>query len=105
LTQEYLEARLRAEGLSPSAWSNQANDRYGAHSHAYDKILVVAQGSITFHLVDLGRDVHLETGDRLELPASTRHAATVGAAGVTCMEAHQAAGTLDGEARLRASGW
>ena len=105
MTRADLEGRLREEGLSASAWSNPAGDRYEAHSHAYDKVLVVAEGSITFQLVDLGRDVHMEAGDRLDLPAATRHAATVGAAGVTCLEAHQAAGTLGRAARYRAGGW
>lgn len=100
-----LETRLRAEGLSPSVWSNKAGDVYAAHSHGYDKVLVAARGSITFHLVDLRRDVNLETGGRLELPAGTRHAATVGEAGVTCLEAHVTAGVLGREARYRSSGW
>lgn len=91
---DQLEARLRAEGLSPSAWSNEPGDRYAAHSHGYDKVLVAARGSITFHLPSEGRDAQLATGDRLELPSGTEHAATVGAGGVTCLEAHLPAGSL-----------
>ena len=67
---------------------------YSAHSHGYDKILVAKSGSITFHLVDLGRDVTLNAGERLELPAGTVHAATVGPAGVRCVETHLPAGSL-----------
>lgn len=94
MTAAELEAALRAEGLSPSGWANAPGDRYAAHSHAYDKVLVATQGSITFHLVEIGRDVALSAGERLELPAGTVHAATVGPNGVSCLEAHLPQGTL-----------
>ena len=53
-----------------------------------------AAGAITFHLTELGGDVELRAGERLELPAGTMHAATVGSAGVTCLEEHLPAGSL-----------
>ncbi len=99
-----LDARLREEGLSASPWSNGPGDRYGAHDHAYDKVIVVAAGSIAFGLSE-GRSVELAAGDRLELPAGTRHDARVGPGGVTCLEAHAPAGTLPGLARLVAGTW
>ena len=37
-----VEARLRAEGLDAGAWSNGPHDRYAAHDHGYDKVLVCA---------------------------------------------------------------
>jgi len=100
-----LEARLAAEGLSPSAWSNAPGDTYAAHRHSYDKVLVAAAGSIRFHLPELGRDIDLNEADRLELPAGTLHGATVGSAGVTCLEAHVPAGSLDGLPRQRTGDW
>ena len=99
-----LDNRLRAEGLSASSWSNGAGDRYGAHDHDYDKVIVVAAGSIAFGLAD-GRSVELAAGDRLELPAGTRHDAHVGPGGVTCLEAHEPAGTLAGVVRRPAGTW
>ena len=96
-------ARLRAEGLDAGSWSNGPGDRYGAHDHAYDKVLVVASGSIQFGLPDLDRSVELRVGDRLDLPAGTRHDAVVGGAGVMCLEAHVTAGTF-AAATFRASG-
>jgi quercetin dioxygenase-like cupin family protein len=75
-------------------WSNGPGDTYAAHSHGYDKVLVATRGSITFHLIDLGRDVTLKPGERLELPAGTVHAATVGPDGVGCLETHLPAGSL-----------
>ena len=97
--------RLRAEGLDPGAWSNGPGDRYGAHEHAYDKVIVVADGSIAFGLPASGEVVRLATGDRLELPAGTAHDAVVGPDGVTCLEAHRPTGTLAGLARREAGSW
>ena len=48
--------------------------------------------------------LRLETGDRLELPAGTLHAAVAGDRGVQCMEAHLAAGKLPSGPR-RIAGW
>lgn len=100
-----LEARLAAEGLSVSAWSNGPGDTYAAHRHSYDKVLVAAAGSITFHVPELGRDFELNEANRLELPAGTLHGATVGSAGVTCLEAHLPAGSLGAEPRHRTGEW
>ncbi len=97
--------RLRAEGLDPSPWSNGPGDRYGAHDHGYDKVIVVERGSITFGLPDEGSSIALATGDRLELPAGTRHDAVVGGSGVTCWEAHLPAGRLSGPARRADGEW
>jgi quercetin dioxygenase-like cupin family protein len=81
--------RFAEEGLVPRTrtWSNGPGDRYGWHSHDRHKVLYCVDGSIVFH----GResDYALEAGDRLDIEAGTEHAATVGAAGVTCMEAYR----------------
>jgi uncharacterized protein YjlB len=99
-----LRTRLTAEGLEPGAWSNGAGDRYAAHEHAYDKVIVVASGSIAFGLPETSAVFELETGDRLELPAGTAHDARVGSSGVSCLEAHRPAGSLR-LAHLRAGTW
>ena len=98
-------ARLRAEGLVPGTWSNGPGDRYAAHGHDFDKVIVVEAGSIAFGLVDRGETVRLAAGDRLELPAGTSHDAVVGPAGVTCLEAHLAAGAIPAVARRAAGEW
>jgi quercetin dioxygenase-like cupin family protein len=100
-----LEKRLRQEGLDPAAWSNGPGDRYAGHEHGYDKVIVVAEGSIRFGLPARGDVASLAAGDRLELPAGTSHEATVGPNGVTCLEAHAPAGTLSQLVRREAGSW
>lgn len=102
---EDLEARLRAEGLDPGVWGNGPGDRYSPHEHGYDKVLVCARGSIRFGLPDSGGVVDLAVGDRLDLPAGTRHDAVVGPDGVACLEAHLPAGRLDGLRRRPSGTW
>ena len=96
--------RLQDEGLDPGSWSNGPGDVYGAHDHGYDKVLVVAAGSIVFGLPSRVERVALRLGDRLDLPAGTVHDAVVGPSGVTCLEAHAPAGTLPPTPTKRAAG-
>lgn len=97
--------RLRGEGLSPEPWSNGPDDRYGAHEHGYDKVVVCDSGSIAFGLPDTGRTIELQAGDRLELPAGTRHDALVGPRGVACLEAHLPPGGFTDPRRRAAGEW
>ena len=99
-----LSTRLRAEGLVPGTWGNGPGDVYAVHRHGYDKVLVCVRGSITFGLPARGDHVLLGTGDRLDLPAGVDHDAVVGAAGVTCLEAHLPAGQLGPDPILRTVG-
>ena len=79
-------AAFEAEGYSaPRFWSNGPGDRFGRHEHPFHKVLFCLSGSIVFHSDD--GDVELTAGDRLDLEPETRHAATVGAAGCSCVEA------------------
>jgi quercetin dioxygenase-like cupin family protein len=83
-----LEAVYRQEDLAPYAWSNGPGDVYSAHVHAYDKVLYVVRGSITWVLPQSGQRIETFPGDRIDLPRGTTHAAEVGRRGVTCLEAH-----------------
>jgi quercetin dioxygenase-like cupin family protein len=85
-TQEELMTRLRQEADGCYEWSNGPGDRYGAHSHAYDKVLYCVRGSITFQLEAGQAGLSLAAGDRMLVPAGTIHSAQVGADGVTCIE-------------------
>lgn len=79
------ESAFREEGLKPHTWSNEPHYVYGEHEHPYHKVLFCVAGSITFHTPE--ENIVLRPGDRLDLPPGTPHSATVGEAGVTCIEA------------------
>jgi len=89
-TQSALWSLMADEGLSPYSWSNGPHDIYAAHYHSYNKVIYVVQGSITFGLPELGQQLALKAGDRLDLPVGVIHDAVVGAQGVVCLEAHKA---------------
>lgn len=81
--------RLLAAGVEPYAWSNGPGDRYAAHEHVFTKLLICAEGSITFLVGPEQAPVELRAGEGFVLPAGTRHAAVVGPAGCTCLEGHR----------------
>ena len=83
------DARLRAAGVEPMVWSNGPGDRYAAHEHGYTKLLVCAEGSITFLIGSESTPVELGPGDGFVLPPGTTHAAVVGPRGCTCLEGHR----------------
>lgn len=84
-----VEACMQAEGLPYYRWSNGPGDVYGAHHHAYHKVIYVVQGAITFGLPQKGEEIRLSAGDRLDLPAGIIHNAVVGREGVVCLEGHR----------------
>lgn len=88
-TQSTLRQLMADEGLNPYSWSNAPFDVYSAHSHSYNKVIYVVQGSIIFGLPELGKQLTLKAGDRLDLPAGILHDAHVGSQGVVCLEAHK----------------
>jgi uncharacterized protein YjlB len=88
-TQSTLWRLMTDEGLNPYSWSNGPFDVYSAHSHSYNKVIYVVEGSITFGLPELGQELTLKAGDRLDLRVGTVHDAQVGAQGVVCLEAHK----------------
>ncbi len=81
--------RLQDAGVRPHAWSNGPGDRYAAHEHATTKLLICAEGSITFLIGADERPVELAAGDGFVLPAGVQHAAVVGPRGCTCLEGHR----------------
>jgi hypothetical protein len=100
-----LALRLREQGLLATGWANGPGERYGAHDHGYDKVVVVERGSIRFGLTATAEAILLEVGDRLDLPAGTLHDALVGSEGVACLEAHLPVGSLVAPARRPSGAW
>ncbi|MEW6684019.1 MAG: cupin domain-containing protein [Nitrospirota bacterium] len=79
-------AFFEARGVPATRWTNAPGSVYQVHHHPYRKTLFCIAGTITFSLPDSDVNVPLAPGDRLILPAGTRHGATVGPDGVTCIE-------------------
>lgn len=80
-----VEKQFRDQGYTSQTWSNSTDTVYEWHDHTYHKRLYCTSGHITFH-TDEG-DFELRPGDRLDIDPATPHGATVGAEGVTCVEA------------------
>jgi quercetin dioxygenase-like cupin family protein len=83
-----LKGRLASEGVESYRWSNAPGDVYSSHRHTFHKTIYVVDGSISFGFPAIKKEIQLEAGDRLELPASIDHLTVVGPEGVICLEAH-----------------
>jgi len=88
-TESLLMEIMTKQDLDPYRWSNQPFDSYSAHKHDFHKVIYVVNGSITFTLPILKKQIELHVGDRLDLPAGVVHSAKVGAEGVVCLEGHR----------------
>jgi quercetin dioxygenase-like cupin family protein len=88
-TFDELMTKLRGEADGCYSWSNGPGDRYGAHSHSFEKVLYCVDGSITFVLEADAKRLELKPGDRMVLPAGTVHSAVVGSSGCQCIEGHR----------------
>ena len=79
MSEDAFTKEMEAAGYAVSTWSNGPGDRYGAHSHAYKKVLCCLEGSIVFHTADA--DTSLTPGDRMVIEPGVEHSATVGPTG------------------------
>ena len=80
---------IARQGLRVQPWTSGPHAAFALHDHPYAKVLVVAQGSMTFTIEPGRRQVAMRVGDRLDLPAGTQHSAIVSDDGVDCLEAHR----------------
>lgn len=80
---------MQKEGLEPSRWACGPYEVFDAHEHAYEKVVMVVEGDITFGFMVDGKPVTLRAGDKLTLPAKMQHNAVAGADGVVCLEARR----------------
>lgn len=80
-----VQAELRGGSRPHQEWSNGPHTRYTEHTHPFEKLLICLEGSLVFY-VPGQRALELRPGDRLVLPAGTRHAVRVGPQGVRCVE-------------------
>jgi quercetin dioxygenase-like cupin family protein len=68
-----LREKLSSEGFLIFSWQDGPGAYYSPHSHPHDEYIVVYSGEIVFQID--GEDMLVTTGDALDLPADTVHAA------------------------------
>lgn len=79
-----VQSSLLRGGHEIDTWTNPPFYRWPWHAHDVAKTIYCLRGQVTFHTQH--GDVALSAGDRLDLPRGVGHAASVGPAGVTCVE-------------------
>lgn len=82
--EEELQNLLHAKNIDAKRWTGDAFEDYPIHSHPTHKQVWCAEGSITFTIND--REITLQAGDALDVPAQTQHRAVAGFSGVVCYE-------------------
>ena len=91
LSEQAILHHMKREGLDSHRWKNEPGTIYEAHSHEFDKVILVMLGSITFEVPETGEEVTFNPGDKLELPAGIEHEAVLGPMGAVCLEGHRIA--------------
>ena len=75
LTEKRMMRLLEQEGYEVAAWSYREGTVFSEHEHAHDKCDAVLEGTLRITVAGTAHD--LKPGDRLYLPAGTRHRAEV----------------------------
>ncbi len=78
---------MHNDGLIPYHAVYTPNSRQPAHSHGFNKIFYLVEGTIEVHLPDDNIRFTLKAGDRVEIPRGVYYSLTVGATGAKCLEA------------------
>ena len=75
-----LEEQLRAEGFTHTyVWQDGPGAYYPEHTHSTVTAHVVLEGEVT--VISEGKTQTYRDGDRIDIPAQTLHAATMGPKG------------------------
>lgn len=87
-TLEQIKMIFEAEGFEPYHEEFAANSHISDHRHPFDEIRMVAKGVL---LLDIsGNKLLLRAGDRIQIPANTKHSYTVeGSTSCVCVCANQ----------------
>ena len=78
--------KLKQAGFRPYQWIGKPNQRVAVRSHGFKKVLFVVEGSLELSVPTLNQRFILRAGDRVDIPARTRHGITVGSGVVMCLE-------------------
>ena len=75
---------LSAKKIETERWTAEEYEVFPSHKHDFDTRIFCAEGSISFTVS--GKEISLQTGDALDLPANTAHEAKAGFSGCVCYE-------------------
>ena len=81
---------LESRGIDAERWTAEGDEEFTPHMHPLDKRLWCAEGSITL-TINGNKNMALQAGDALDIPAYTVHQAVAGFAGCVCYESPQIA--------------
>jgi len=70
-TKEQIKMLLETEGLEPYEEDYEPSIKINEHRHPFGEVRVVAQGELLFNIA--GNQFLLRAGDRVEIPANTKH--------------------------------
>lgn len=77
---------LEGEGFQVTLWSRNAGHISHLHTHEFAKVIYVLRGRISYSMPESRQAIHLNAGDRVDLPAWVMHYVTAGPDGVDCIE-------------------
>lgn len=78
-TRELALMMIQNEGLDAEEERYEANVKIPEHRHPFDEIRIVLEGEMVFNVA--GNQLLLRAGDRLEIPANTKHSHATTATG------------------------
>lgn len=74
-TPQQLKMLLAAEGLEPELETLPAHSVVRDHRHPFDEVRIILEGNL---IMDInGNQLLLRPGDRIDIPANTKHSKTV----------------------------
>jgi len=84
--EEELVRQLAVRNVQAERWHIEEHDKLEDRTYAFDSRLWCVEGSIMIHVA--GKNISLQPGDTLDIPADTAHSATAGMTGAVCFQAH-----------------
>jgi quercetin dioxygenase-like cupin family protein len=83
--EEELLGMLDSKNIQAERWEAEEGQDIDLRALAEDTHLWCAEGSMVVHID--GKNISMQPGDTLDIPANTPHKATAGMTGVVCYEA------------------
>ena len=86
-TAQQAEKIFQLEGLEPFEEKISPNEKVGEHRHPFSEVRILISGEMLFNVA--GNQILLRQGDRIEIPANTKHAHSSQNAEALCVCAYK----------------